>query len=96
MVRIHVPNVPQPTERFARSTIAEKWALSGALLGMYCNADTSRPEEIAWPADHQILFDAELLRWSLQNAGFADPVDRTADVIDYHTEDWKHLSRTSR
>jgi hypothetical protein len=73
------------------ATVAEKWRMSGALLGMYCGPDARGPDDLAVPSDHQILFDREMLEASLLDAGFADPVDLTQATMDRHNADWRHV-----
>src|ERR1700682_6456397 len=90
-LRVHVPNSPRIMERFMEAPRDAKWALMGALLGMYPAPDIATPEHLLWPSDHQILFDAELLRWALETAGYCDAVDLTSELTDVHTEAWKDL-----
>jgi SAM-dependent methyltransferase len=90
-LRIHVPNSPRIMERFMEAPRDAKWALMGALLGMYCAPDTAMPSQLAWPSDHQILFDGDLLRWAVETAGYCDAVDLTAELADVHSEAWKDL-----
>jgi SAM-dependent methyltransferase len=90
-LRVHVPNSPRIMQRFLEAPREAKWALMGAILGMYCAPDTATPSQISWPSDHQILFDADLLRWAMETVGFRDAVDVTCEVADAHTEAWKDL-----
>jgi hypothetical protein len=70
---------------------ATKWSLIGALLGMYANPAVRSPAELVRPADHQVLFDLELLQTVLENAGFADVCDLSTGAADIHTEGWAPL-----
>lgn len=90
-LRVHVPNAPRIMQRFMEAPRDAKWALMGALLGMYCGPDSATPGHLAWPSDHQILFDTELLRWAVETAGYSDAVDVTSELADTHTEAWKDL-----
>lgn len=90
-LRVHVPNSPGIMRRFMEAPRDAKWALMGALLGMYCGPDTATPDHLVWPSDHQILFDRELLRWAVEAAGYRDAVDVTCDTADIHTEAWKDV-----
>jgi len=78
-------------QRFLDAPREKKWALMSALLGMYGGPDTTEPGQLAQPSDHQILFDAELLRWALETAGYTDAVDVTSEFADVHTLAWKGL-----
>jgi SAM-dependent methyltransferase len=90
-LRVHVPNSPRIMQRFLDAPREKKWALMSALLGMYGGPDTTEPGQLAQPSDHQILFDAELLRWALETAGYTDAVDVTSESADVHTLAWKGL-----
>jgi hypothetical protein len=78
-------------QRFLEAPRDMKWALMGALLGMYCSPDTTTPAHLVWQSDHQILFDSELLRWAVETAGYTDAVDVTSEFADIHTEAWRDL-----
>jgi predicted SAM-dependent methyltransferase len=92
LLRVHVPNSPALMNVYVTATtVAEKWRMSGALLGMYCGPDARGPDDLAVPSDHQILFDREMLEASLLDAGFADPVDLTQATMDRHNVDWRHV-----
>jgi ubiquinone/menaquinone biosynthesis C-methylase UbiE len=90
-VRIHVPNTAELMQAYAASPPREKWRVMGALLGMYCAADVSAPEELEARCDHQVFFDGDLLRELLVEVGFQDVQDRTGQVSDRHTEAWKSV-----
>lgn len=90
-VRVHVPNTAQLVESFLQSPVEEKWRTMGALLGMYCHPGVRSPEELEVAADHQILFDQELLFWALHSAGFEDVQDLTEQVEDRHIESWREV-----
>jgi len=90
-VRVHVPNSPELFEAFLSKPPDGKWAAMGALLGMWATAATSEPEQLRWPAEHQIVFDKPLLRAVLEEAGFADVTDLTEQVVDRHTAGWAEL-----
>jgi hypothetical protein len=90
-LRVHVPNCGPLMERFLSAAVDEKWALAGGLLGMCCSPTDRTPERFRQLSQHQILFDAPLLRWVLAEAGFGDLVDLTEEVADFHTEAWKDL-----
>lgn len=90
VVRVHVPNAPALMEAYLGADgQAEKWMLSGALLGMYCGPEVRGPQDLHVPSDHQALYDPELLMGALADAGFADLVDLTEQVTDRHTEPWR-------
>jgi SAM-dependent methyltransferase len=88
IVHVSVPNGPAIMEAFTRAAPGEKWPLMGSLLGMYCGPEIRTPEELDNPADHQIVFDAELLRWALAEAGFTAITDLTRDSRDRHALAW--------
>lgn len=90
-VRVHVPNAPQLLESFRDSPVDEKWRTMGALLGMYSHPGVRSPEELEVPADHQLMFDPDLLRWALESAGFREVTDLTDEVRDKHTEAWREV-----
>ena len=92
ILRVHVPNSPALMNVYVTaSTVAEKWRMSGALLGMYCGPDARGPDDLTVPSDHQILFDREMLEASLLGAGFAAPLDLTQATMDRHNADWRHV-----
>lgn len=93
LVRIHVPNSSQIMERFISASLPEKWALMGGLLGMYVGPDCVAPEGIPSPSDHQVLFDAEVMRWCLEEVGFHSVTNISEEVSDFHTEAWQPLVR---
>ncbi len=37
------------------------------------------------------MFDRELLRWALSEAGFSEIVDRTDEDDDRHSVAWRHM-----
>jgi SAM-dependent methyltransferase len=90
-VRVLVPNAPQLMQRFLVSPIDEKWGVMGALLGMNCPPDVSTPGQLLCTSQHQILFDAELLRWAFETSGYTNVADRTENVQDVHTEAWASI-----
>ena len=89
--QIHVPNAPELLEAFLDSPPQDKWRAMGALLGMYCGPDAADPEALTVGSDHQLLFDMDLLRWSLEQAGFSQVNDLTATVVDRHTDSWREV-----
>jgi hypothetical protein len=89
LLRVHVPNAPGIMNSFEGSPVSRKWALMGAVLGMYNGPEVSSPAALQSPADHQILFDAALLREVLVEAGFRDVRDVTGEVADIHSDEWK-------
>jgi predicted SAM-dependent methyltransferase len=92
VVRVHVPNSPALMQAWlAAEGTREKWMLAGAVLGMYGGPHVRGPEDLPTDADHQILFDRELLLASLGEAGFVDVADLTETVTDRHTEGWKEV-----
>jgi len=92
VVRVHVPNSPSLMAAYLNAQRpADKWMVSGALLGMYCGPEVQGPADIPAAADHQILFDMELLLAVLGEAGFVDLRDLTSQVVDRHTEPWQHV-----
>ncbi len=91
-LQVHVPDSRRLAGQFAtEEDPARKWALMGALLGMYANPTVDHPSKLSQPADHQILFDAELLTWALREAGFVRVEDLTGTTTDVHTEGWRGL-----
>jgi len=90
-IRVHVPNGPALMERLGECSIDEKWPIMGSLLGMYCGPEVRSPEGLRARSDHQIIFDAPLLRWALERSGFTEVEDRTDEVVDRHTEAWRDL-----
>lgn len=91
-VTIHVPNTAGIARAYERVGLPEKWAVMGAMLGMYADPQETRsPEALTAPADHQLLFDWGLLSWSLQEAGFEGLRDLTGQVEDRHTAGWREL-----
>jgi predicted SAM-dependent methyltransferase len=90
-VQVHVPNAPALMEAFVSRPVDEKWPVMGSILGMYCSPEVRDPRGMTRRADHQLLFDFDLLRWSFTTAGF-DPVhDLTNAVEDRHTAPWSGL-----
>ena len=87
-VVVHVPDSAALMRAYLEAPIERRWSLVGALLGMYANPEVMRPEDLRHPADHQILFDSELLICMLEEAGFIDVQDVSADVRDVHSEGW--------
>jgi SAM-dependent methyltransferase len=90
-VRVHVPNTTELMASFQESPVEHKWRIMGALLGMYCGPQVSRPEDLEATSDHQLLLDAEVLAWAFERAGFEDVVDLTETVTDRHTESWRDV-----
>lgn len=90
VTEIHVPNFPELFEAYARHRLPEKWALMGAITGMYADPKRTRsPDALTHPADHQVLFDEEVLGWALTEAGFGEVENRTAEIEDRHTVGWR-------
>jgi hypothetical protein len=90
--QVHVPDSRALASRFAdEQDLAQKWALMGALLGMYVNPTVDHPAKISQSADHQVMFDADLLSWALGEAGFAEVEDLTGTMTDVHTEGWREV-----
>lgn len=92
IVRVHVPNSPALMDAWLAAGDARgKWMLAGAVLGMYGGPHVRGPQDLPSDADHQILFDRDLLLTSLRDAGFVDVADLTDSVTDRHTEGWKEV-----
>lgn len=90
VAHVHVPNAPQLMDAFQRARLPEKWALMGAINGMYADpARTRSPDELTASADHQVMFDWEVLSWALSQAGFSRVEDRTLETADRHTVGWR-------
>lgn len=89
--RVHVPNTPELMQAWLDAAVDDKWKLMGALLGMYPNPGTRGPAQLVMPADHQVLFDFDLLSWALTEAGFSQVSDLTTEVVDRHTEAWRGI-----
>jgi SAM-dependent methyltransferase len=90
-VEIHVPNGPALMEAFVARPVEEKWPIMGSILGMYCSPAVRDPRELGLRSDHQLIFDAPMLRWALEAAGFADVSDLTGVREDRHSEPWRPL-----
>jgi SAM-dependent methyltransferase len=91
-LQVHVPDSRALAGRFAaEEDPARKWALMGALLGMYANPTVDHPAKLSQPADHQVLFDTSLLDWALREAGFTVIENLTGSTTDIHTEGWRDL-----
>jgi predicted SAM-dependent methyltransferase len=92
LLRVHVPDFRALCTAFANEPdIGRRWALMAALNGMYANASVRSPSELSAPADHQTFFDAEILEWTLREAGFEDIRNLTEVESDMHTEGWADL-----
>ncbi len=90
-VEVHVPNGPALMEAFVANPVERKWPIMGSILGMYCSPDVRAPEGLHLRSDHQLIFDAPVLQWALESAGFTAVRDLTAEVDDRHTEPWREL-----
>jgi hypothetical protein len=91
-LQVHVPDSARLAQQFVdERDLGRKWAVMGALLGMYANPKVDRPTLLSQPADHQVLFDAQILEWALREAGFARLENLTGSVTDVHTEGWREL-----
>jgi predicted SAM-dependent methyltransferase len=90
-VEVHVPNGPALMDAFVNRPVPEKWPVMGSILGMYCSHEVRDPKGLTTRSDHQLIFDAALLRWALESAGFAEVRDLTGTVEDRHTAAWRSL-----
>ena len=90
-VEVHVPNGPALMEAFMNRPVPEKWPIMGSILGMYCSPAVRDPRDLTTRSDHQLIFDAPLLRWALESAGFDAVRDLTAVTEDRHTAAWRPL-----
>jgi predicted SAM-dependent methyltransferase len=90
-LHVSVPNTPALMQSYQRASNDEKWAVIAALLGMYADKDVRSPLELRHRADHQVLYDFELLAALLRDAGFTEVRDRTLEIVDRHTEGWRPL-----
>lgn len=90
-VHISVPNAPALMDKFNNGSLHEKWLCTAALLGQYAGPDIRVPEGIRHSADHQIIFDFQLLESALAAAGFSRIADVTESRPDRHTAGWKNL-----
>ena len=90
-VEVHVPNGPALMEAFMNRPVPEKWPVMGSILGMYCSPEVRDPRALKARSDHQLIFDAPLLRWALESAGFADVRDLTGKLEDRHSAAWRPL-----
>jgi predicted SAM-dependent methyltransferase len=90
-VEIHTPDSAHLMEQWLDAPRGEKWALQVAILGMSGHAGMRTPEQITMRGDHQIFFDRDLLRESLEKTGFIDIRDLTDETDDMHTIAWKSL-----
>ncbi|MDQ3849361.1 MAG: hypothetical protein M3296_01920 [Actinomycetota bacterium] len=91
-LHISVPNGPVIMDAYGRASLHEKWPLMGSLLGMYCGPDLRDPRRLTHRADHQIIFDSELLLWAVKEAGFEQVEDRTGVESDRHTQAWAPIA----
>jgi SAM-dependent methyltransferase len=91
VLRVHVPDSAALMRAWLATRGPERWALNAALTGVYASKDVRGPDELAELADHQTMFDAELLRDVLAAAGFAEIEDRTDRETDRHTLGWRPL-----
>jgi SAM-dependent methyltransferase len=90
-VQVHVPNGPALMEAFVARPVQQKWPIMGSILGMYCSPEVRDPWGLEMRSDHQLIFDAPLLRWALESAGFTAVRDLTGTIEDRHTAPWRHL-----
>lgn len=90
-LELHVPDSTELMRSYLAARPREKWRLIGALLGMYCDAGVTAPEELQARADHQLLFDAPLLERVLRDAGFSHVQNISSRVTDAHTEGWRDV-----
>ncbi|HUR17422.1 MAG TPA: class I SAM-dependent methyltransferase [Acidimicrobiales bacterium] len=88
VIQVHVPHAPALMERFLTGSLHDKWLAVGALCGLNIGPDTTSLTEMG-TAEHNVLFDEELLSWVLASAGFVDITDCTSSVSDIHTATWK-------
>jgi SAM-dependent methyltransferase len=91
LVRVHVPNGPALMKAFMERPVEEKWPIMGSLLGMYCGPEVRDPRGLQSRSDHQLVFDAPLLLWALQEGGFTAARDLTGEVEDRHSAGWSEL-----
>lgn len=91
-LQVHVPDSTALMTRFVapETSPQEKWALMGAILGMYANKNMTQPTDLREPCDHHVLFDHELLATSLESAGFIN-VRCMNDETDVHIDGWQPL-----
>jgi hypothetical protein len=91
-LQVHVPDSRRLCRQFAdERDNGRKWALMGALLGMYATPRVNGPTWLSQPADHQIFFDEDIVSWALGEAGFARVENLTGKITDVHTEAWSEL-----
>jgi hypothetical protein len=90
-VEVHVPNGEALMRAFMTRPVPEKWPIMGSILGMYCGPEVRDPRGLTSRSDHQVIFDAPLLRWALESAGFAGVRDLTGVVEDRHSAGWRPL-----
>jgi predicted SAM-dependent methyltransferase len=92
LLKVHVPDSRRLCARFAEEPdIGKRWALMGALNGMYANHAVRDPKQLHQPADHQVFFDADTLRWVLSEAGLREIRDVSATETDVHSDGWAPL-----
>lgn len=90
-LRVHVPDSAALMRLWLDTRGPERWALNAGLTGVYGSKDVRGPDEFPELADHQTLFDADLLRDMLAEAGFTNIEDRTRIETDRHTVGWRPL-----
>ncbi len=91
-LEVHVPHTAQIMQNFFRAAIPAKWAMLSALLGQRsANPHLGSPEQFLGLAQHQTVFDFQLLEWVLSQAGFCQVRDRTEELCDHHCEEWREV-----
>jgi ubiquinone/menaquinone biosynthesis C-methylase UbiE len=100
---IHVPDGRALARAFLERPAPERWAIGSAIVGSDGGPETRSPSELDQPnniADHQVVFDSDLLDDALRQGGFTKIEDLTGLVSDRHTEAWTpivpHISLVAR
>jgi len=91
LLRVHVPDSAALMRLWLAARGPERWALNAGITGVYGSKDVRGPDEFPELADHQTLFDADLLRDVLAEAGFVEIDERTLQETDRHTLGWRPL-----
>ncbi len=91
VLRVHVPDSATLFRLWLEQRGPQRWALNAAITGVYGSKDVRGPEEFPELADHQTMFDADLLHGELADAGFVAIEDRTREETDRHTLGWRPL-----
>jgi predicted SAM-dependent methyltransferase len=95
-LEVHVPNARSILNAYLAGDSETKWAAISAIYGAPADLGLVRPGDDGgrspW-AEHQVLYDFDLLREVLELGGFDDVEDASSRIVDDHTVAWQHLIR---